>query len=92
MERAAAEDIAIRALEWIAKNDELMGVFLGSTGTSADDIRTATSDAGFLGGVLDFILMDDQWVQDFCRFAHIDPLRPMQARAALPGGDQVHWT
>ena len=46
----------------------------------------------FLGSVLDFLAMDDAWVVQFCDAAGLPYDRVMLARAALPGGAQVHWT
>jgi hypothetical protein len=36
--------------------------------------------------------MDDAWVVAFCDNEGIPYDRLMQARATLPGGQQVHWT
>jgi hypothetical protein len=37
-------------------------------------------------------MLDDAWVTDFCASAGLEPSAPMTARAALPGGETVHWT
>jgi hypothetical protein len=37
-------------------------------------------------------MMDDAWVVAFCDAAGLPYEAPMRARAALPGGGQVHWT
>ncbi len=92
MKREAAETVGVQALGWLAGNDDLLPVFLGSTGASLDDLRAGAGDPAFLGSVLDFVMMDDAWVVAFCDAAGISYSLPMQARAALPGGDQVHWT
>lgn len=88
----AAELVAVRALGWLAEDPELLGVFLGSTGASADDLRAGAADPAFLGSVLDFLLMDDAWIVAFCDAAGLPYDAPMRARAALPGGQAVHWT
>jgi len=88
----AAETIALQALSWLAGHDELMPVFLGATGASIDDLKSGANDPAFLGSVLDFITMDDQWVVEFCDLHKLDYTTPMMARQALPGGGQVHWT
>ena len=88
----AAEILALRALAWLAGNQELCPVFLGASGTAADELRARAADSDFLVSVLDFILMDDAWVMAFCDesgFAYTDP---MAARLALPGGLETHWT
>jgi hypothetical protein len=92
MQQEAAETVGIQALAWLAGNDELLPVFLGATGASLDDMRVGAGDAAFLGSVLDFVMMDDAWVMAFCDAAALRYEAPMQARAALPGGSQVHWT
>ncbi len=92
MRQDAAETLALQALGWIAAHDDLFPVFLGSTGASATDIATRAGEAEFLGAVLDFLLMDDAWITGFCDSAGIAYTLPMQARAALPGGGQAHWT
>lgn len=88
----SAEIVGLKALSWMVANEELLPVFLGSTGASEADMRSGASDPAFLGALLDFIMMDDAWVRDFCDTATIGYDQPMMARMALPGGDQVHWT
>jgi len=87
-----AEIIALRALEWLAGNDELFPVFLGATGASVNDLANSARDPEFLGSVLDFLVMDDAWVIAFCDDAGLAYEVPMQARAGLPGGANMHWT
>ena len=88
----SAEILALEVLSWLVGNDELLPVFLGSTGTSEDDIRARAKDPEFLASVLDFLLMDDAWVVAFCEASDCAPDYPMRARAALPGGAAVNWT
>lgn len=88
----AAETLALQALTWLVSNEELLPVFLGSTGASTDDLRDRASEPEFLGSVLDFLMMDDAWLIAFCDANAVAYEYPMQARAALTGGDNVHWT
>lgn len=92
MKREMAETLGLKALGWIAGNDELLPVFLGSTGSDLDDLRRGAADPAYLGALLDFICMDDAWVIAFCDAEGLAYDMPMQARAALPGGQQRHWT
>ena len=92
MRQDEAEMVAVQALGWLASNDDLMPVFLGATGASAEDLRAQAGDPAFLGSVLDFLAMDDAWIVGFCDAAGLAYEAPMRARAALPGGEQVHWT
>ena len=92
MSQESAETIALQALGWMAGNEELLAVFLGSTGAAGDELRERAKDADFLSSILDFLLMDDAWVVEFCDTAGLSYDKPMLARAALPGGKEVYWT
>ena len=90
--RDAAETLGLRALGWLASNEELFPVFLGATGADVAGLRTQAADPAFLGAVLDFLLMDDAWIVAFCDAERLPYETPLEARQALPGGNQVHWT
>ncbi|MCT8159586.1 DUF3572 domain-containing protein [Pseudoruegeria sp. SHC-113] len=87
-----AQVLALQALGWLASNDDLLPVFLGASGASLTDVRARAAEPEFLASVLDFLLMDDAWVIGFCADCNLPNEALMQARAALPGGGQVHWT
>ena len=87
-----AETIAIEALGWLAAEEDLLPVFLGASGASMEDVKNRAGDPEFLGAVLDFLTMDDAWVVGFCDAAGLPYDAPRQARQALPGGGEVHWT
>ena len=88
----SAELLAIEALSWLVGNEDLLPIFLGATGASVTDLRQRAKDPEFLASVLDFLLMDDAWIAEFCLSADYSNEFPMRARAALPGGAQVNWT
>lgn len=90
--RNSAETVALSALGWLVSDEEMLSIFLGATGAGADELRARAQDPEFLGSVLDFLLMDDAWVIAFCDNAGLSYDQPMRARAALPGGEAVHWT
>ena len=87
-----AEIISLKCLGWLVANEDLLPVFLGSSGASEKDLKNCAAEPEFLGSVLDFLMMDDAWIISFCDFARISHDVPLQARIALPGGGQVHWT
>lgn len=89
---AAAEDLAVRALVWIAERDELAAGLLGASGAAAEDLRARAADPEFLGFVLDFLLADEEALLGFCADSGLSPDAPMRARAGLPGGDLPNWT
>ncbi|WP_171227967.1 MULTISPECIES: DUF3572 domain-containing protein [unclassified Ruegeria] len=88
----SAETLALTALAWLVSNDELLPVFLGSTGASIEDVRDRASDTEFLASVLDFLVLDDSWVMAFCDANSLAYDLPAQARAVLSGGAEIHWT
>ncbi|SDW97920.1 DUF3572 domain-containing protein [Roseicitreum antarcticum] len=87
-----AEIIALQVLGWLASDDDLLGVFMGASGLAEGDLRARAQDPHFLGSVLDFVLMDDAWVVAACDTVGLRYEQLAMVRAALPGGEQVHWT
>ncbi|SFD55911.1 DUF3572 domain-containing protein [Roseivivax sediminis] len=90
--RDHAETIGLQAIAWLAADEELLPVFMGSTGADEATMREGIGDPAFQAAVLDFLLMDDAWLTRFCDETGIDYAAPMQARAILPGGDLPEWT
>ncbi|MBE1283945.1 MAG: DUF3572 family protein [Rhodobacteraceae bacterium] len=87
-----AETLALQVLAWLVSQDDLLPVFLGATGADEADLRHRAAEPEFLSAVLDFLMMDDAWVMQFCDAQGVAYEAPMQARMSLPGGAQVHWT
>lgn len=92
MDRDDARIVAIRALGWLAADDELFGAFLGASGASAADVRAQADDPALLLSVLDFVLQSDEWVTGCAAAAGERPDALGLARAVLGGRDQMHWT
>ncbi|WOI55051.1 DUF3572 domain-containing protein [Palleronia sp. LCG004] len=90
--RDDAETMALDVLAWLASEEDLLSVFMGSTGVSKDDFPQRLKDSEFLGAILEFLMMDDEWIKRYCNERDLDYRAPGAARAALPGGEQVHWT
>lgn len=92
MTEEQAETYALRALAWLAGNDELLPVFMGSSGSSIDSLAALAKAPEALGSVLDFLMMDDNWVLAYAAYDGSDPLDMQRARMVLPGGNEHHWT
>ncbi|WP_135501458.1 DUF3572 domain-containing protein [Roseovarius aestuariivivens] len=90
--REAAETIGLECLAWLAGHEDLLGVFMGATGADRDTLREGAQDPVFLASVLEFVMQDDAWVVEFCAAAGRPNEAVQLARAALPGGQQTHWT
>lgn len=80
-----AETVAIQALSFLAQEPARLGRFLAETGLGPETIRDAARDKGFLLGVLDFILNDEDLIDEFCATQDIKPRQLIAAREALGG-------
>ena len=87
-----AEIYALKAANWLLSNQELLDLFMGSTGVSENTIKSDIQNTVFLVAVLDFLLLDDNWVIEACDVMELQPELMQTARLFLPGGDQVNWT
>lgn len=92
MKADRAELVAIQALGHIAAEEDLLFAFVDLTGLAPDELRARAGEPEILGGVLDFILMDDKRLLAFCDAVNLKPEVPIAARRVLPGGEEVHWT
>ena len=79
-----AQTIALKAIAFIATDDELLSRFVALTGCGMDNIRERIGDPAFLGGVLDFILGDEPTLLAFVEKEDMTPETPMAARHKLP--------
>ena len=87
-----AEIYALKAANWLLSNQELLDLFMGSTGVSENTIKSDIQNTVFLVAVLDFLLLDDKWVIEACNAMKLQPELMQTARLFLPGGHQVNWT
>lgn len=92
MQQDVAEEIALKALGWIASDTEILSVFLGATGVSLEELKARATDTDFQVSVLDFLTMSDEWVVRFCDAEGLAYETPMHAKHALPGGAPINWT
>ncbi|MBV1698227.1 MAG: DUF3572 domain-containing protein [Hyphomicrobiales bacterium] len=84
--RKAAEMLAIQALAFLAEQPEELARFLDMTGIAPAQIRTAAHESGFLAGVLEHMLGDENLLVAFADSAGIDPADIGRARSALGKG------
>ena len=81
-----AENIAIRGLQHIAGDRELLQRFLSLTGIDPHDMRGAADSKAFLSGVLDFFMGDEAALLAFAASIGEDPTIVANARSALSRG------
>jgi hypothetical protein len=79
----AAEDLAGRALGFLAADPERLGRFLALSGLDPATIRTAAQEPGFLPGVLDHMLSDERLLTEFAEAERLAPESVARARAAF---------
>ncbi len=84
-ESSQANEIAIGALTFLAQDMERLGRFLALTGIDPQTIRLAAQEPGFLAGVLDHILGDENLLLAFAAEARLKPDAIARARHALAG-------
>jgi len=95
MTRARAELLAVQVLGWLAEDHARIAAFLAASGTAPDSLRARAQDPedpSFLLALIEFVMADEAMLLDCCAALEIAPEMPGAARAALPGGAQVHWT
>lgn len=85
-----AEEIAAKALQYMADDAELLSRFLSLTGLAPGDLREASSQPGFLVAVLDFFLGYEPNLLKFAEAININPESVAIARSAL-SSDEVPY-
>ena len=87
-----AEIYALKVTNWLISNQDLLDVFMSSTGVSEATIKSDFHHGVFLAAILDFLLLDDKWVIAACDAMQLEPDAMHSARLMLPGGEKVNWT
>ena len=78
-----AEILALEALAWLAGKPDGIARFLTISGLDAADLRRAVGDRDLLGSVLDFLLVNEPLLLEFCQDASILSKAIHMARHAL---------
>jgi hypothetical protein len=81
--RAAAEQLALAALAYLAADATRLGRFLAATGLGPENLREAAHNPTFLPGVLDHVLSDEPMLLAFATEESIDPKVVAEARQVL---------
>ncbi len=80
-----AEALALRALAFLAGDEDQFSRFVALTGVGEDELRARAAEADFLAGVLDHLLGDEALLLRFVESEGIAPELPAAARRLLPG-------
>ena len=82
---AAALDIGVKALTFIAGDPEQLQRFLALSGMEVGQVRQAARDPAFFAGLLDFLLGHEPTLIAFASEAGLSPESVGQARDRLGG-------
>ncbi|BDA84470.1 hypothetical protein Sa4125_20120 [Aureimonas sp. SA4125] len=83
--QAAALEIGVKALTFIAADSEQLERFLALSGMEAGQVRAATRDPAFFAGLLDFVLGHEPTLIAFAESAELSPQSVGEARDRLGG-------
>jgi Protein of unknown function (DUF3572) len=86
MQRGEAELLGLKALTWLAGDQEALLRFLAGSGLERNDLRRRASEPELLAAILDFLLADDALLTAFSAEQRIKPASVHEARRQLPGG------
>jgi Protein of unknown function (DUF3572). len=92
MRQESAEVFAAQVLGWLAGDEARIGGFMAWSGEGPDSLRARIADPALLLAVIEYLMADERLLLDACRALEVPPETPGQARAAMPGGDDPHWT
>jgi hypothetical protein len=80
-----AEATAVAILGWLAGEPELLSRFLALTGVAPGEVRHAVNDAGFLAGLVDFLMGHEPTLMAFSAATGVQPEAVVRAHAVLSG-------
>ncbi len=83
--RESAETLALKAMAYVASDEQRLTGFMALSGTNLADLRDRADDPEVLAAVLDYLLSDEANLLAFCELEDIDPTLPGRARGELPG-------
>jgi Protein of unknown function (DUF3572) len=81
----AAQTIALKALGYLAGDEEQLNAFLGATGLTFADLKAGAGESAFQGGVLDYFLQNEALLLAFAGASELAPETIVRARQHLPG-------
>lgn len=80
-----AQIIALKALGFLAGDEDRLSYFLLTTGMDLNDLKHNASEPLMLAGLLDHLLQNESLLLDFAASADISPETIVRARLKLPG-------
>lgn len=86
------EVTAIKVVEWMARDSDVMQAFFMNTGATVEDIRADLESGEMLAAIMDHLLSQDNWIISCAEALNIAPEELVSFRQRLPGGGLPNWT
>ena len=80
-----AQTIALKALAYLAGDEDWLNHFLTATGMDLGDLKAGAGDIGFLAGLMDYFLQNEALLLAFAASEELAPDTIVRARQHLPG-------
>lgn len=81
----SAETIALKALAFLANQEDALVRFLAVSGADMAELRARAEERAFLASVADFLLADEPLLTGFCEAEAVSARDVHQARHILGG-------
>ena len=89
MDKVHAEIMALKALTFMAQNEDILVAYLKQTGIAPTDLHNSASDPAVLGSILDYFLQNEKRLLAFCEVEDMAPDLLVKARLSFPGSEAV---
>ena len=80
-----AETIALKAVYFILADDKIKEDFITISGIQPSSFEGLVKNPEFFGGILDFLLTNEEKLLEFCKECEIAPEEPARVRQLFPG-------
>ena len=80
-----AQTIALKALAYLAADEDRLNHFLNATGMDLGSLKTGAGDTGFLAGLMDYFLQNEALLMAFAASEELAPETIVRVRQHMPG-------
>lgn len=80
-----AATMALLMLQWLAEDSDRISRFCALSGLGPEELRSSINNKNFLGGIMDYVLANENDLLAFCQEKGVDPKQPGRLRQSLPG-------
>ncbi len=92
MNEDQAKIVALRALAYLVRDEDVLQRFMDLSGSDAMDMRQRADDPAMLAGILDFFLGNEVQLLEMCEATEIAVEEPARARHCLAGVQYEEWS